>query len=201
MKMQIAAHQIFDASKLPDMGSLVSDLQTREVVITSADTADAAREAWIAERLGKITGSKFGDVKRAKGGSGWSEGAETYLSELIWEHVTGIQASDFSGSKQTEWGEMHEAEARRSYEKITGNSVVIGVFYPLEGFDLVGCTPDGVGQKGLEIKCPYAAKAHLSTILKKRVPSDYIDQVTGHILVTKKDGCDFVSYEIGRAHV
>ena len=156
---------------------------------------DTEREAWLARRLGKITGSNFGKVTRAKGGSGWSEGAETYLSELIWEHVTGLQASDFSGSKQTEWGEMHEAEARRSYEKITRNTVVIGIFYPLEGFDLVGCTPDGVGEKGLEIKCPYAAKAHLSTILKRRVPSDYIDQVTGHILVTKRDGCDFVSYD------
>jgi hypothetical protein len=152
-------------------------------------------QAWIKQRLGKITGSQFDRIKRDRSGKGWSEGAESYLSELIWEHITGVDAGDFSGSKQTEWGNDNEPNARKWYEKMTNQKVELGNFCKFEGFSLVGCTPDGVGKGGLEIKSPFAAKAHLTTILRKKVPNEYEDQVTGHIIGTERDYCDFFSFD------
>ena len=150
--------------------------------------------AWKAQRIGKITGSQFGKIKRDKSGK-WTETAETYLSELIWEHITGLEASDFVGSKATEWGNEHEATALDLYQKQNKTILETGEFYAFKTSKLIGCTPDGVGAKALEIKCPYAAKAHIRTLLNRTVPTEYIDQVNGHILITEKDGCDFVSFD------
>lgn len=150
---------------------------------------------WQKARLGKITGSNFHRVTRGRGGKGWSQTAETYLYELVYEHATQTPANQFSGSAATEWGKDHEAEAIRVYEKITDEKVEIGKFYKAPGFKLVGCTPDGVGRKGLEIKCPYGPKNHIRAIINKAVPEEYEDQVQGHMLCTERDLCDFVSYD------
>jgi YqaJ-like viral recombinase domain len=191
----IASHQIFGSKPL-DLSGL-DTLQSMQVVgVSSSDQDESARfEEWKRERLGKITGSQFDRIKRDKSGKGWSVGAETYLNELIWEHATGTPASSFQGSRQTEWGEANEAQARKIYEEKMGISVSHGDFFKLEGFLLVGCTPDGYGKRGLEIKSPWSCSPHFYTIRKRKVPKQYQDQVQGHILCLKTDYCDFVSFD------
>lgn len=152
--------------------------------------------AWKAARLGMITASCFGKITRSRDKKGWSDTAETYMSELIWEHITGIEAGDFSGSAATEWGNTYEEEARKLYEKRSGTTIAKADFIRATGFQLVGGTPDGLNaHKGLEIKCPYSAKAHLNTYFKQEVPSIYQAQVQGHILISGREYCDFVSYD------
>lgn len=150
---------------------------------------------WQKARLGKITGSNFHRVTRGRGGKGWSQTAETYLHELIFEHATKTSASRFSGNAATEWGNQHEPNGIRRYEEITGEKVKKGDFYKAPGFRLVGCTPDGVGKKGLEVKSPYGPKNHIRTAINRTVPDEYEDQVNGHMLCTGRDFCDFVSYD------
>lgn len=185
----------FDPTSL-DLEKMVQGISSANVgveLIKGQETPEVA--AWRQMRIGKITGSMFDKIKRGRSGKGWSETAESYLCSLIWEHITRLQSSDFTGSKSTEWGTQYEPEALQLYQKHTRSIVMTGEFYALKGANLIGCTPDGVGHKGLEIKCPYAAKAHIRTLLSREVPSEYIDQVNGHILITNKEGCDFVSYD------
>lgn len=151
---------------------------------------------WEKKRLGKITGSNFGKIKRGKTKGTWSETAETYMAEIIWETITGIPASRFTGSVHTDWGNRYEPTARKMYEEKTGQTVKHGKFYKAKGFrGLIGCTPDGVGRKALEIKCPYSAKAHLLALMSKEVPEEYKDQVYGHMLCTRRKKVDFVSFD------
>lgn len=153
-------------------------------------------------RRGRITNSQFGRIKRGQNGKGFSEGAESYLAELLFEMVTGKSSIEFTDGPATRWGRQYEKEAIDFFEFRTGKKIKRHEFILADGFNgLVGGTPDGVGEGGFEAKCPYGARAHFLTILRKKVPSDYEDQVTGHILVSKRDYCDFWSYDpriIGR---
>lgn len=170
-------------------------------VLAKLEEAETTLSHWRQERLGKITGSCFNRVTRDKSGHGWSETAKSYMAELIFEWITGMEASEFSGNDATRWGEFHEHDAIRKYEAKTGRKVTRGKFYLAKGFvGLVGCTPDGVGERGLEVKSPYGPKAHTYTLLNQKVPKEYKDQVYGHILCTERDFCDFVSYEPRMGH-
>jgi len=161
------------------------------------DTEILERQAaWNAVHNGRITGSQFHRAKLNAKGDGLGVGAMTWVNEIIWEWLTGLPASDFESSKATDWGLEHEAEAIRLYEKATRRKVVRGKFFHLKGSDLIGCTPDAVGRGyGLEVKCPYGGKNHVRTLLSGKVPEEYMDQVDGHMWITGKAQCDFVSYD------
>ena len=47
----------------------------------------------------------------------------------------------------------------------------------------------------MEVKCPYGGKNHVRTLLSGKVPEEYMDQVDGHMWITGKAQCDFVSYD------
>ena len=59
-----------------------------------------------------------------------------------------------------------------------------------------GASPDGlVGKNGqLEIKCP-STTTHLNTILMQEVPEEHIPQITWQLACTRREWCDFVSYD------
>lgn len=153
-------------------------------------------DAWRAARLGMITGSNFHRITRSRGGKRWSETATSYMYDIIMEHVTGQVASDFTGSRATEWGNEYEEAAIREFTQRYGHEVKRGEFYRAPGFSLVGCTPDGLGDKiGLEVKCPLSFKNHFRTVETRQVPKEYVDQVSGHMLCTGRRKCAFVSYD------
>lgn len=186
-QFQIPDHLLFDGT-VPTSAA--------EMVLAELEVAENTLSPWKRMRLGKITGSEFHRVTRDKGGKGWSEGAKSYMAELLFEWATGEEANKFSGNAATEWGEQYEPEAILKYEAKTGRKVKRGQFFLAENFSgLVGCTPDGVGERGLENKCPYGPKAHMYTLLTKKVPPEYMDQVYGHMLCAKRDYCDFTSYD------
>ena len=170
------------------------------VMIMPGASSEKGLSDWQRARLGKITCSNFHRVTRG-GGKGWSQTAMTYMNELIWEWLTGQPASNFTGNRATEWGQEHEAEAIAAYEKQYRRKVERGKFVRAKLFHLVGGTPDGVGKStGLEVKCPYGAANHVAVLLDDReglgrVPKEYQDQVLGHMLITGKKGCVFVSYD------
>ena len=183
-KRHIPAHMAFNGT-IPD----VVNLSGMEVA------AESEMDAWRRLRLGKITASKFSVVKQNKTGD-WGETASTYLYELISEHLTG-QPADMFSNNATEWGNGYEAEAIKIYAETRSLAVQKGRFLKVEGLILVGGTPDGlVDWDGvIEVKCPYTPKNHLRTLIEKRVPTEYVDQVDGHLLVTGREWCDFISYD------
>lgn len=176
----------------------VSDLHVPGGVIAAgyAEVTSEPLSAWQLARLGRITGSNFHRVTFDRSGNGLGVAAKTYLFEILGEWLTGLPASNFDGNAATAWGVKYEPEAIELYEKKTRRKVVRGQFYRMPGSQLIGCTPDGVGRGwGLEIKCPYTPKMHIQTLLSNEVPDEYKDQVNGHMLVTGKAKCDFVSYD------
>lgn len=188
--LHIPQHLLFD-------GTIPGEAAT--TALEKLEIAEKQLSPWRQMRLGKITGSQFNRVTRGQGGRGWSQGAQSYLAELLFEWITGEEAQQFSGNDATRWGEFYENEAIAAYEKKTGRKVKRGKFYQApakHGFrGLVGCTPDGIGERGLEIKCPYGPKAHINTLLSGEVPEEYRDQVHGHMLCADREICDFVSYD------
>lgn len=158
---------------------------------------------WQKARLGKVTASNFDKVKRLKNGE-WGETALSYLYDILGEHLTGKPAETFTGSRATDWGNEYEKEAIDAYTKRTGKKVKPGHFCQDRELKLVGGTPDGfVGEKGLlEAKCPITFKNHLRTVIERKVPEEYMAQVLGHLMLSGRDWCDFVSYDprIGNRH-
>lgn len=151
-------------------------------------------QEWRDERCGMVTGSRFADVLSGKNGG--SKTAESYMFELIAETITGIPAPEFY-SKPTDWGKLHEAEARQAYVIFSGETLKETGFIRHPLWEGVGCSPDSmVGLDGiLEIKCPYNSQVHLKTILDGRLPKDHEAQVQGNMWVTGRQWCDFVSYD------
>lgn len=169
-----------------------------EIVLAELEVAEAAPLSdWQRARLGKITASRFGLVKKLKAGQ-WGETALSYLYDLIGEHLTGQPSQTFTGNDATEWGNEYEAAALEAYTKRTGRKIrQTQTFLQHPELKFVGGTPDGlVGERGIvEVKCPYSFKNHLRTVINREVPDEYAAQVHGHLWLSGRDWCDFVSYD------
>lgn len=147
-------------------------------------------------RLGKITASRFGDIRKLRNGA-WGETALTYLYDLVGEHLTGQPAETFAGNRATDWGNFYEADALRAYQKRTRRKTQPGTTLKHPTLSLVGGTPDAFcGERGLvEAKCPMTFKNHLRTVITREVPDEYRAQSLGHIWLSGRDWCDFISYD------
>lgn len=168
-----------------------------DVVLSQLETAEKQLSDWQRARLGKITASRFGLVKKLKTGN-WGETALSYLYDLVGEHLTGQPSQTFTGNDATEWGNEYEAEAIHAYTKRTGKKVKSSnTFFQHPELQFVGGTPDGlVGEKGIiEVKCPFNFKNHIRTVINRAVPEEYVAQVHGHLWLSGRDWCDFVSFD------
>lgn len=158
-------------------------------------SAPQKSEAWLLERLGHVTGSRFIDVSKRGRGGDYLKARETAITEITLEALTGKPGAMWT-SKATEWGDVHEPIARMAYEAATREFVTeVGyIEHPLHR--QVGASPDGLmpaKRKGYESKCPYTATVHLETLLHG-MPDDHMWQVQGGMWVCDCDEWDFVSY-------
>ena len=151
-------------------------------------------EAWLAERLGKATASRIGDIM-AKTKSGPSASRQNYAAELIAERLTG-NGGDFYINAAMQRGTDLEPDARDAYSFESGNAVVQVGFIPHPTIEMSGASPDGlVGDVGLvEIKCPGTTK-HIATLTGGSIDSKYICQMQWQLACTGRAWCDFVSYD------
>ncbi len=144
---------------------------------------------WHAARCGVPTSSNFDKLVTSKGLP--SKQKDKYLWRLAGERVTRVSEEGYKNATMDR-GNILEAEARETYEFITGKTVTEVGFCLAEGY---GASPDGlVDDDGmLEIKCPIIS-THVSYLLKGVMPIDYVQQVQGQLLVTGRKWCDFMSY-------
>lgn len=151
-------------------------------------------EEWLAIRVGKVTASRVADVI-ARTKTGWGASRANYMAELIAERLTGAPAERFTNTAM-QWGTDHEPEARTAYEFETNTEVKEVGFVPHPSIIMSGASPDGlVGDRGLvEIKCPNTA-THIDTLLSEAVPLKYLTQMTWQLVCTRRDWCDFVSFD------
>lgn len=151
-------------------------------------------EEWQAQRRGKVTASRVADViKKTK--SGYSTSRKNYAAQLLCERLTGRTAEGFTNGAM-QWGIEKEPEARAAYEFMKDVTVELVSFVDHPAIAMAGASPDGlVGEDGLiEIKCPLTA-THLDGLMSGEVDPDYITQIQWQLACTKRQWCDFVSFD------
>ena len=149
-------------------------------------------EGWFADRCGKVTASRIKDIG-AKPVKGKKYNALTLT--ILSERITGVQ-EETPTSKAMQWGIDQEENAIAAYENETGNFVKGTGLIDHPVIKLSGASPDGLvnldGQ--IEVKCPSTA-THLNTLLTKEIPVEHIPQITWQLACTRREWCDFVSYD------
>lgn len=154
---------------------------------------DQYSDSWWAARRGLPTGSQFGRIITPAKGS-YSSSAKGYISELIAEELIPEFEPDRFESAAMAHGTETEDEARRLYAFAQGlDPEQVG--FCVSDCERYGASPDAlVGDDGaLEIKCPLP-KTHVDYLVGGKLPDAYKAQVHGHLLVTGRAWCDFVSY-------
>lgn len=151
-------------------------------------------EEWFRQRLGKVTASRIGDLM-AKTKTGYSTSRANYAAQLIAERLTGTVQDSYSNAAM-QWGTETEPQARAMYAFTTGLEAEETGFHDHPTIIMSGASPDGlVGDAGLvEVKCPITA-THIATLRGSGIDRKYILQMQWQMACTKRDWCDFVSFD------
>lgn len=163
---------------------------------------------WFAQRAGRITASRIGDVLAFSPGgvylSGKKKGQEKevkplkarvdYIHQLAAERITGRAKNEVKAAA-LDWGKEWEPVAKNAYEEETGVLVrdVGFLLHPVH--DFLGASADFLvgSDGGGEIKCPKDQEVHLAT-LELGLPKEHIEQIQGGLWVTGREWWDFVSF-------
>jgi putative phage-type endonuclease len=147
---------------------------------------------WLAARAGKVTASRINDVMASKTTAAYRDYRAQIVAEILTEQP---QESGFTNAAM-QWGTEQEKFARAEYELACDWTVdEIGiVLHPT--IERGAASPDGlVSTNGLvEIKCPKTA-THLQTLIDKKQPKQYENQMLWQMACTGREWCDFVSYD------
>ena len=98
--------------------------------------------------------------------------------------------NEFKGNAITEWGNIHEDEARKLYEEMYDEKVHELGILPHPDIDFLAGSPDGVTESGrlVEIKCPARRK------ITNEVPEHYMPQIQLLLEIMDLEVCDFIQY-------
>lgn len=152
-------------------------------------------DEWMALRAGKPTASEFSKLITSTGTP--SKSMEAYAEQLAGELFAKEPLDRWEGNKYTDRGHEVEDEAVLAYELLTGQDTS-KVGFITDTLQQYGCSPDRlVGDRGmLEIKC--LPKLHIKAIRywKKfgRIPTDYVQQTQGQMMIAERDWCDLFFY-------
>jgi putative phage-type endonuclease len=152
-------------------------------------------EEWFAQRRGKVTASKIGDILATIRNGNWAASRKNYAAQLVTERLTGRDPEPYT-NEYIEWGIEQEAPARDAYTKRTGSLVEEVGFINHPTIADAGASPDGlVGDDGLiEIKCPTTA-THIENLLGGDLKEQYRLQMIWQMACTGRKWCDFVSFD------
>ena len=141
---------------------------------------------WFAARKGRITASMAGAIL----GLDPNCTREEAMRRMVRASVDA--PSEFVGNIATNWGTMHEQEAKEAFEYEFGEKVEAATFVVHPTLDWLGASPDGyVGDDALlEIKCPYGLRNGGDFKFLKDQPH-YYAQMQVQMLVTGRKLCWF----------
>lgn len=155
-------------------------------------------EEWLKLRLGVPTASNFDRIMTPKKQQ-LSSAADTFIAELIGEKLSPYmpERAETYTSRAMEWGKQTEEEARRFYAMDQNATPTNGGFCTTDDGRL-GASPDFlIGDDGCgELKCPQPG-THVQYLIDGVLPEAYKCQVHGHLIVTGRQWCDFMSYSMG----
>lgn len=143
---------------------------------------------WLMLRLGKITGTRLGEIFKSDN--------LPVIDEMIAEIVTEHPLTNFS-TKAVEEGKENEPLARLVYQEVKDIAIEEVGFCLSDTNDYLALSPDGFTidrMGGVEIKCPQP-KTHVKYIRQDKLPAEYKYQVYAYFLVNPKlEWLDFVSF-------
>jgi predicted phage-related endonuclease len=160
-----------------------------------SDVIEQGTDAWRAQRAGKITASRFGDViDLTKAGKPTAARAK-YMREIVFERISQAPRHEVGGHA-LRWGSDVESFAREAFELETGLIVMPGHFTTHPQYEFIGASPDGLISTtgGYESKCPMDEAVHINTWLCG-MPEEHKPQVQGCMLVTGRQWWEFISYD------
>jgi len=154
--------------------------------------AEQGSLAWLQARLGVITAS---EVHKAVAKLG-TETRNTYMCQLVSEVATGFVEE--INSKYLDWGKMHEAAARASYEFQNDCEIEsVGFIFKDDTFR-EGASLDGFikgSNKIIEIKCPYNPTNYIKFVVEDKIKAEYMWQYQFQMRVTGADVADFAQFD------
>ena len=148
---------------------------------------------WFEARCGVSSASNFHKIVTTKGEP--STQSKNYLYQLAGERLTGLKTETHQSQAMLRGIEL-ESDARSLYEMLYDVDVQqVGLV--MHDDMKYCCSPDGLMESvGLEIKCPLI-HTHVSYLLSYRLPTEYIAQVQGSMLVTGFNQWVFMSHHPG----
>lgn len=157
-------------------------------------SAPQGSEAWLVERAGHATASRFKDVL-ATIRTGEAATRRNYRLQLVTERLTGIPCETYQNAAMA-WGTEQEPFGLEAYEAETGEIVERVGFLKHPVMTWAGASPDGLigTDGGIEAKCPYQSTVHVET-LQGGMPAEHIAQVQGNLWVTGRKWWDFISFD------
>lgn len=155
-------------------------------------TVEQNTDEWFNMRLGKITSSNF-DKIMANFGKPFGNPAVEYARKIALERITGsLDESCNYNNQYMERGNELEPLAIMAYEESFFTNVENGGFFE-KGF--LGDSPDGlIGNDGcIEIKS-VIPNTQWKRVESEKPDTGYKYQVQGHLFVSGRSWCDFVSF-------
>lgn len=156
--------------------------------------AEQRSPEWFAARLGRLTGSRAGDML-AKIKSGEAAGRRNLRNQLVLERLTGrSQESDFVSPAMQE-GIDREASAFAAYEALTGVMALRSGFLA-HTEHMAGCSLDGhIGNfaKLMSIKCRQPS-AHLDFLKSGTIGAPAMAQIRHEMWITGAIEHDYFSW-------
>jgi len=150
---------------------------------------------WFESRIGKWTASFFAKCLSCTGKV--SKSASKVNISLIEEFKTGERKTFFQSEAMLRGTKMEPEALKWINDNTEYNFVEVGFFDSGKGY---GCSPDAIDfdkKVGLEMKCPVVT-THDKYLIKNILPTKYISQVQGQLMISGYDKWIFMSYHPDR---
>jgi predicted phage-related endonuclease len=157
------------------------------------ENIEQGTESWLTLKAGIPSASEFDKILSPTGKV--STQAEKYRNQLIGERLLGIKPEGYKSQAMLE-GQLKEDEARSLFSMLKGVECR-QVAFCFEDDKRYGCSPDSLlDMTGLELKCP-ELHTHVQYLMDNKLPTCYIPQVQGSMLVSGYSHWFFMSYYPG----
>lgn len=156
---------------------------------------DSQKAAWLAQRTGKLTGSRMADAMDFTK-AGKSSAARTKLMhEILAERLTGDVVPHFVNDLMR-WGLEQEPAAKDAFEVATGSLLIPCGFVDHPEIGDFGSTPDALLDRDavVEFKCPQTT-THIAWKLAGEVPEQHRPQILAQLACTGRTRAVFVSFD------
>lgn len=158
--------------------------------------AEQRTAEWFAARVGRLTGSRAGDML-ATTGKGEAAARRDLRAQLVVERLTSTPQEDGYVNAVMQRGIDKEPDAFAAYEAVTGHLVRRTGFLSHTSL-MLGCSLDGDIEDFtgiVELKCPKSA-THLEYLKSGgKIPTRHVPQITHNLFVSGAQWCDFASFD------